>query len=79
MKLVEMTAKKEKKNDKVKSKTNPPSELRESRWSVVTFDGCAAKNLNYEQAEQKSLELAAQNMSGLCIVTDEAAEKINER
>ncbi len=73
-----MTAKKEKKNGKAKSETNSASELRDLRWSVVTFDGCAAKNLSYEQAEQKLRELVAQDMSGLCIVTDEAAENISK-
>lgn len=54
-------------------------ELNEPRWSVVTFEKCAAKNLTYEQAFQKMQELNAQNFSGLCIVTDEAAERISKK
>jgi hypothetical protein len=53
-----------------------PRELRESRWSVISFEKCEAANLNYPQAEQKLAELQAQNVSGLCIVTDEAAKRI---
>ena len=56
------------------------SELNEPRWSVVTFERRAAKNLTYAQAAQKLRELADEKISGLCIVTDEAAEKIkNEK
>jgi hypothetical protein len=51
-------------------------ELSEPRWSVVTFETCAAKNLTYDEAFQKMKELNEQNFSGLCIVTDEAAARI---
>lgn len=54
----------------------PAPELREARWSVISFDKCEAKNLIYAEAEKKLEELFAQNVSGLCIVTDEAAAKI---
>ncbi len=52
------------------------SELAALSWSVVSFEKCVAKNLTYEQAERKIQELAAQKTSGLCIITDEAAERI---
>lgn len=51
-------------------------ELGEPRWSVVTFETCAAKNLTYDEAFQKMRELKEQNVSGLCIVTDEAAARL---
>lgn len=51
-------------------------ELREARWSVISFDKCEARNLTYEQAEQKIAELEAQKFSGLCVVTDEVAAKM---
>ncbi len=54
-------------------------ELGEPRWSVVTFESRAAKNLTYDEAFQKMQELKEQNMSGLCIVTDEAAERIAKK
>ncbi len=53
-------------------------ELSEPRWSVVTFETCAAKNLTYDEAFQKMKELKEQNVSGLCIVTDEAAARITQ-
>lgn len=52
------------------------SELREPRWSVVSFETCMAKNLTYAEAEQKLGELEAAKVSGLCIVTDEVAERV---
>ncbi|CAN5576943.1 hypothetical protein BH10ACI1_BH10ACI1_20970 [soil metagenome] len=53
-----------------------PAELRESRWSVISFEKCEANNLTYAEAEQKLEELLAQKVSGLCIVTNEVAERI---
>jgi hypothetical protein len=58
------------------SKMEISFELGEPRWAVVTFESCAAKDLTYEQAFQKMQELKEQNVSGLCIVTNEAAERI---
>ncbi len=54
-------------------------ELNEQMWSVVTFESCAAKNLTYDEAFRKMQELKAQNASGLCIVTNEAAERIQKK
>ncbi len=54
-------------------------ELSEPLWSVVTFENCAAKNLTYEEALNKMKDLKEQNVSGLCIVTDEAAERIQKK
>jgi len=56
-----------------------PSELSEPRWSVVSFESCAASSLTYEQATEKLAELEAQKVSGLCIITDEAAVRINKK
>ena len=52
------------------------SELTEPRWSVVSFETCVAKNLTYTEAEQKMRQLEEANVSGLCIVTDEVAERV---
>ena len=52
------------------------AELREQRWSVISFDKCEKNNLTYAEAEQKLAELQAQKVSGLCIVTDEVAERV---
>lgn len=56
-------------------KTEPVPELRESRWAVISFDRCAARDLTYAEAEEKMRELLAAKESGLCIVTNDAAER----
>ena len=61
------------------SSENFPNELREPIWSVVSFEKCEASSLTYAEAEQKIKDLEAQNVSGLCIVTDEAAARIPVR
>ena len=53
-----------------------PNELREAFWSVISFDKCEASGLTYAEAEQKIAELDAKGVSGLCIVTDETADRI---
>lgn len=52
------------------------SELNEPRWSVVSFEKPEAKNLTYNEAARKLKKLAARKISGLCIITDEAAARI---
>jgi hypothetical protein len=58
---------------------NAPSELNDPRWSVVSFEARAAGNLTYAQATEKLAELAAQKVAGLCIITDEAAARLDEK
>ena len=76
---------KSKKEENKKSKKNgacasdAPSELSKPRWSVVSFEARAASSLTYKQATEKLAELAAQKVSGLCIVTDEAAARIDKK
>ena len=53
------------------------SEWREPRWSVVSFEQLVASDLTYEEAGQKIAEQMNQGVSGLCIVTDEAAKRIS--
>lgn len=52
-------------------------ELNAPRWSVVSFEKRLVSNLTYAEAASKSEEFSAQKVSGLCIVTDEAAERIS--
>lgn len=52
------------------------NELSEPCWSVVSFETRAAGNLTYEQAADKLAELLEAKVSGLCIITDEAASRI---
>lgn len=69
---------KENQTETTKAAEDFSSELNEPRWSVVSFETCAAKSLTYAEAEQKLNELIAANISGLCIVTDETAARISK-
>jgi hypothetical protein len=62
--------------EKVEPAEDFPNELKEPLWAVITFEKCAAKDLTYTAAEEKLRELEAQNVSGLCIVTNEVAKKL---
>jgi uncharacterized protein (DUF885 family) len=55
---------------------NSASEISEPRWSVVSFEKCAARNLTYAEALKKLKQLEAKKVSGLCIITDKAAARI---
>ncbi|MDQ2745641.1 MAG: hypothetical protein M3T96_00055 [Acidobacteriota bacterium] len=55
------------------------NDLNAEIWSVVSFEKCEDQHLTYEKAEQKIRELIALKTSGLCIITDEAAERINDQ
>lgn len=55
------------------------NELNKPCWSVVTFERCAASNLTYAAAVQELEELLTKKIAGLCIVTDEAAERIKNK
>lgn len=52
------------------------SELNEPHWSVITFDTIASSGLTYDEAFEHLRKLEAEKVSGLCIVTDEAAKRI---
>ncbi len=52
------------------------SELNAPHWSVVSFEICLASGLNYDKAVKKMKQFAAKKVAGLCIVTDEAADRI---
>jgi hypothetical protein len=51
------------------------SELKEPCWSVVTDKSIAVSHLTYEEAVQWAEDLKKQGISGLCIITDEAAAR----
>ncbi len=55
------------------------SEMNDPRWSVISFERCESTNLTYDKAVQKLQKLAAKGISGLCVVTSEAAEKNNSK
>ena len=52
------------------------SELDLPMWSVVSFDKCEASGLTYAAASKLMAEKEAARVYGLCIVTDEAAERV---
>ena len=53
------------------------SELELPRWSVVSFDTCEGSGLTYNAAVELLAEKEAAGVYGLCIVTDEAAGRLN--
>lgn len=62
---------------KTEKRDEPRSELDMPVWSVVSFDRCEASGLTYAEARQKLADLESQKISGLCIVTDEAASRVS--
>ena len=53
------------------------SELLEPIWAVVSFDRVEAIGLTYAAAAAKMAELDSRKTNGLCIITDEAAARMN--
>lgn len=56
---------------------NPLSELDLPVWSVISFEKRVGKNLKYAQARELLEKFTGEKISGLCIITDEAAEKMS--
>lgn len=67
---------KNKKEEIAEAEEKQTSELAAPVWSVVTFETIAASNLTYEEAAKKLEELKAEKVSGLCVITDEAAARM---
>ena len=83
-----MKAEKQKKSSEAKSsnkekkkaeKKEASSQLYEQSWSVVNFEACLASGLTYDEASEKLQKYAKENISGLCIITDEAAQRIDKK
>jgi hypothetical protein len=55
------------------------NELKEARWSVLSERGCEASRLDYPAATQLVAQLARVPIYGLCIITDEAAARLNHK
>ena len=53
-----------------------PSELTEKKWAVLSERGCEASGLTHEDARHLVHKLAGEDRRGLCIVTNEAAQKL---
>jgi hypothetical protein len=52
------------------------NELEQPRWAVISFERREGDALTYQQAVQMLKELESQKVTGLAIVTDEAAARI---
>jgi hypothetical protein len=61
---------------KVASNEDFSGELNAPHWSVVSFETCLASGLTYDKAVKKMKQFTTKKIAGLCIVTDEAAERI---
>lgn len=59
------------------NETETTGELELANWSVITFEGVAVSNLTYAEARDWLGKLNGQKISGLCIVTDEAAARMS--
>jgi hypothetical protein len=52
------------------------SELTENKWAVISERGCESVNLTYEDARRLVHRLVGEGRHGLCIVTNEAAQRL---
>jgi hypothetical protein len=52
------------------------SELDAAIWSVISFERVEARNLDYAKAAKLLAELESKGVPGLCIVTNEAADRV---
>jgi hypothetical protein len=50
-------------------------ELNEQRWAVLSERGCEALGLSYNDAHLMLRALMREKVSGLCIITDDAARR----
>lgn len=53
------------------------SELGKEKWAVVSDRGCEATGLTHEDARRLVHRLAGEGRHGLCIMSDEAASRLN--
>lgn len=66
---------KTKKQKNIQSSKHSASELSEPLWSIITFEGVFEKDLTYPKAAAKMKNLTTKKIPGLCIITNDAAEK----
>ena len=52
------------------------SELDQPIWSVISFECVEASSLNYAGASKLISELDNRGVAGLCIVTNDVAERV---
>ena len=51
-------------------------ELNEKSWAVTSERGCEAAGLTYDDAVRLIRRLKEEKVSGLCVITDEAARRL---
>ena len=51
------------------------SELTEQRWAVLSERGCESLGLTYAQALEMMRALAQEKVSGISVITDDAARR----
>ena len=54
------------------------SELEQKQWSVISERGREASSLTHEEARRLVHRLGAEGRHGLCIISDDAARRIDE-
>ncbi len=54
-------------------------ELNQERWSVLSGRGREAMGLTYDEAVRLVQRLEQEKVYGLCIITDEAANRIRDK
>jgi hypothetical protein len=52
------------------------SELEMKRWAVISDRGCEATSLTHEDARRLVHKLKGEGRHGLCIISDEAASRL---
>jgi len=52
------------------------SELKERRWAVLSERGCEEAGLSYEEAAAAIARLRGERVSGLCVITGDAASRL---
>lgn len=63
--------------DPAKTVANTPtSELSQASWSVISFEKLEGSALSYDEAILLLETLDQKGVAGLCITTDEAAQRI---
>ncbi|REJ77373.1 MAG: hypothetical protein DWQ47_13380 [Acidobacteria bacterium] len=55
-----------------------PSELHEKVWAVISFGGPVATELTFDEAVAKIAEVEGKDLPGLCIVSNDAAERMKK-
>lgn len=70
---------KEKTDDEERIEETGGSEINQPCWSVITYESVAVSGLTYREALEWVEKLQSQKVSGLCIVTDSAAGRAENK